>query len=227
MSVAVSIGLNDASRAVIARWKEAPQRVADAIDRATVQLLTETTRHIKEEKFVGSPSPGGGRVGTRSGDLKQDLTFERTGFGSGTVGTTSRTARHARSILGPDTTNITPVNAKHLWIPIADNLNPSGVARFTPRALFDTYGDRVKVFTSKQGNKVAFVEEERNDDGSRARYKRATKTRTKGDAKGKLYFVLKDKVVIRGTDALAQGVREMSERGVELYGQYLREAITQ
>lgn len=225
MSVAVSIGLSEASRAVIARWKEAPQRVVEAIDRATLQLLAETTRHIKENKFAGSASPGGGRVGTRSGDLKQDLTFEQTGFGSGTVGTTARTANHARTILGPDDTTIRPRNAKDLWIPIAKNLNPSGVANYTPRALFDTFGERVRIFTSKQGNKVVFVEDERNEDGSRARYKRATKERVKGDVKGKLYFVLKDQVVIHGTDALAQGVREMDDRGVELYGKYLREAM--
>ncbi|MEL7087612.1 MAG: hypothetical protein AAGL98_04100 [Planctomycetota bacterium] len=224
-----SIGLTPASLAVIDRQADGMQRVAEALDAGMDQVLSESESYIKAEQFSGGPSPGGGQVGVRTGGLRQDITHERTGPLSGTVGTTSRTSDYARAVLGPDATTIRPRNAKKLWVPIADNLNASGVSRFSPRALFDAFGrDRIQIFESKKGNTVVFVQDERNEDGSQSRFKRDSKKsgRSKGDLKGRLMFVLKDQVVIQGTDALAAGVRAMGDRASEILTAKVREALS-
>jgi len=224
----ISIGISDAGRRAIEGWADAQQRVAEALDQGMDQVLAEAESLIKTDKFSGGVSPGGGQVGIRSGQLRQDITHDRTGPLSGTVGTTARTAPYARAILGPDTTTIRPRNAKKLWIPVADNLTPSGIARFTPRALFDTFGkDRIQIFTSKAGNTVVFVRDDKTDNGSLSRFKRDSKKsgRVKGDLKGKLMFVLKDEVVIHGTDALAQGVLSMGDRASQILTGKLQEAL--
>ncbi|MEM7626573.1 MAG: hypothetical protein AAF333_13335 [Planctomycetota bacterium] len=223
-----SIGLTPSSLAAIEGYTDALPRIVDALDDGMGQVLIEAESFIKVEQFQGGPSPGEGKVGVRSGGLRQDITHERTGPLSGTVGTTARTGDYARAVLGPDATTIRPRNAEKLWVPIADNLNASGVSRFTPRALFDTFGEeRIQIFTSRRGNTVVFVEDPRNADGSRARFKRASKKRglAKGELKGRLMFVLKDQVVIQGADALAEGVRAMGDRASQILTQRLREAL--
>jgi hypothetical protein len=174
------------------------------------QILRETESYIKANKLSGQD------VNVRSGALRQDVTHEQTDAFGGHVGTTARTAPYARTILGPGPTTIKPVNRKKLWIPIADNLNPSKVARYTPSEVMELKTPsgkrRLQIFTSKAGNLVAFLPDV-DADGNTQRYKRDTKGGAKkGQAKGKLLFVLKDEVTIQGTDALAQGVRELSTR---------------
>jgi hypothetical protein len=209
-SAIVSIGLTQRSLAVIAKWQERPAETVAAIEGAMGQILRETESYIKANKLSGQD------VNVRSGALRQDVTHEQTDAFGGHVGTTARTAPYARTILGPGPTTIKPVNRKKLWIPIADNLNPSKVARYTPSEVMELKTPsgkrRLQIFTSKAGNLVAFLPDV-DADGNTQRYKRDTKGGAKkGQAKGKLLFVLKDEVTIQGTDALAQGVRELSTR---------------
>ncbi len=213
-AAAIAIGLTSKSQQIIAMWQRYPERLVEAIDTGVGQWLAETESFIKANKLSGQSAK------VRSGALRQDLTHQQADPFSGHVGTTARTAAYARTILGPDTTTITPKSAKHLWLPIADNLNPSGLARMTPReamGLTTPSGRRrLQVFKSKAGNLVAFLPDA-DDAGKTQRFKRKTKgksgVRAKGDLKGKLLFVLKDQVVIQGTDALAQGAIEMTTRG--------------
>lgn len=214
----ISIGLTSASAAVIERFADARQRVATAIDEGVTQVLIEAESFVKDRAFAGGASPGGGQVGIRSGALRRDITHERTGPGRGLVGTTENTSSYARAILGPDATTIRPVRANKLWIPIADNLSANGETRITPSGLFDSFErSRIKIFTSDAGNQVVFLENERTpgqpaDDGGRT--------------PGRLLFVLKDQVVIQGTDALARTVESFgSDRGREILEGKIREAL--
>jgi hypothetical protein len=227
----IATGLTAESRALIASYRGMQQRIVDALDTGFAQYIREIEASVQANELsgkAGSGSGGGTPVGLRTGELRRSVRGEVTGPLEGFVGTTAGTTTpYAHTILGPGTTTIEPVNAKHLWVPIAANLTPSKVARYTPRALFDAFGDRVKIFTSKAGNTVVFVEDPRTEGGGRARYKRNTKGgRKKGDLKGKLYFVLKDRVVIQGTDALARGAERMGPRGAEILTEKLRGVLT-
>ncbi|MEM1445149.1 MAG: hypothetical protein AAGF84_03780 [Planctomycetota bacterium] len=221
MAATISIGLAPESQAVIARWQEAPRRVVAALDAGMDQLLSEAATYTQVNALSG-PSGSGARgktpVGLRSGDLRQDLTHERVGAPEelrGRVGTTARTAAYARAILGPGTTTITPKRAKSLWIPTADNLTPSGVARFSPRALFDRFGkDKVRYIPGKGGRTYVFVEEGAFKTGAR-----------KGLPKGKVMFVLAQRVVIQGTDALAEALEAFGPRGGEILRDQLQGAL--
>jgi hypothetical protein len=228
-TAAVSIGLTSRSQRVINAWQQYPDQVARAVGAAIGQILPEVETHIKANKLSGQSAK------VRSGALRQDVTSEQTDPLGGIVGTTARTSAYARTILGPGPTTIRPVNAKYLWVPIADNLNPSGVARLTPREAFElTTPDgkrRLQVFTSRAGNLVAFLPDI-DADGNTRRFKRNTKGksggksgggRKKGSLKGKLLFVLKDEVTIQGTDALAQGAQEMSTRATIIFNTKLQE----
>jgi hypothetical protein len=227
MAAIVSIAFSADAQRLIAEWRTVEQRLADAIDDGFSQFITEVESSIKVNELTG------GEVNVRTGSLRQDVTGQVDGPLSGFVGTArGSTTPYARTILGPDETTIRPVNANHLWVPIADNLNPSGVARYSPKALYETFGkDRIKIFTSKAGNTVVFVEDQ-DEAGKTQRYKRNSYSkdnkavvRRKGQAKGKLMFVLKDEVVIQGTDALAKGAQRMMPRGQELLTAAIRSAL--
>jgi len=225
-TAAIAIGMTSKSREVIAQWQQRPRRVVEAVEAGVKQALAEVETFIKVNKLSGQSAK------VRSGTLRQDLTHEQTDALGGHVGTTARTKAYAKTILGPGPTTIKPKSAKHLWVPIADNLSPSGLARMTPReamGLTDAKGRRrLKVFKSKAGNLVAFLPDV-DDAGKTQRFKRGTKGprggRKKGDTKGKLLFVLKDQVVIQGTDALAQGAREMQTRITVIFNTKLQQAF--
>ncbi|MBB6429220.1 hypothetical protein HNQ40_001026 [Algisphaera agarilytica] len=225
-TAAISIAFTDESTRLMDEWRKFPQLVGPALERGVIQVLQEAESEVKNTQF--GPD---GVINNRSGNLRQDITHKRTDRMEGVVGTTSRTAPYARTILGPGSTTITPKSAgKRLWIPVADNLNPSGVARFSPRAFFDTFDrKRIKIFTSKNGNKVVFLED-RDAEGRRVIRKRDGRGRAEGrkagEVRGKLMFVLKDRVVIQGTDALASAVREYMPRAQEVITEKLREVLT-
>jgi hypothetical protein len=227
-TAAIAIALTSKSQQVIAQWQQRPRQTVEAIEAGVAQALAEVESYIKTHKLSGQSAK------VRSGALRQDLTHVQTDPLGGHVGTTARTAAYARTILGPDAVTIRPVNAKYLWVPIADNLNPSGLARMTPReamALTDTKGKRLlRIFTSKAGNLVAFLPEAfaASDPVTRTRgavrsgrkFKRGAK---KGLGRGKLLFVLKRFVVVQGTDALAEGAREMQTRITVIFNSKLQE----
>lgn len=220
-SVALFIGLSQRSLDVLRGWEQYPEKVAAAANAAIAQILPEVESYIKANKLSGQS------VGVRSGDLRQDLTHEQTDPLGGHVGTTARTAAYAPTILGPDAVTIRPVNSKYLWVAIADNLNPSKVARMTPREAMGLTAPngkrRMRIFESKAGNLVAFLPDI-DADGNTSRFKRNTKGgRTKGQLKGKLLFALEDEVTVQGTDALAEGAQEMSTRSTIIFNTKLQE----
>lgn len=209
-AAAIAIGLTSTSQRIIANWQQYPSQIVEAIDGGVGQLLAETETFIKANKLSGQSAK------VRSGALRQDLTHEQTDTFGGFVGTTARTSPYASTILGPDAVTIKPVNAKYLWVPLPGNLQhlPSSL---TPREALELKGPtgkrRVSIFTSKAGNLIAFLKDV-DDEGNTQRFKRNTKGgRKKGELKGKPIFVLKDQVIVQGTDALAEGASEMSTRG--------------
>ncbi len=214
MSVAIAIGFTPESVRAMQQWDRVSTDLVENLDQAFSQFIIEVESFVKNEYFGQ-----GKEINNRTSNLFQAVKGEVIGPLKGFVGTTQGTTTpYARAILGPGQTRITPKNKSHLWVPVANNLNPSGVTRYTPKGLYDTFGkDRISIFTSKRGNTVVFVKDEKNEDGSNQRFKRATKAgRRRGDLKGRLMFVLKDEVIIEGTDALAKGVQRMLPRGNEL-----------
>ncbi|MEO0966668.1 MAG: hypothetical protein AAFY08_16340 [Planctomycetota bacterium] len=197
MSATVAIGLTDASRRVIDQWSGGPQRLAAAVADGLQRVLVDLENHVKTQAFAGSPSPGGGRVGTRTGNLRQAVSHRQDSPTSGVVGTTTGpTSAYARTILGPGRTTITPRRAKHLWVPVASNLTRTGRVRLTPREAMQVPGPRggraLRVFRSAAGNLVAVL-----------------------PGRG-VMFVLKDRVEIEGTDALARLATERADVSARL-----------
>lgn len=144
----------------------------------------------------------------------------------------ARGARAGRVRLRTDAPRHVRIEREHLDDRVAGDKRALAESEPVAQALDGTVigGDRVKIFESKKGNTVVFVEDPRTDDGGRATYKRTTyqkdgRVSRKGEAKGKLYFVLKDQVVIHGTDALAQGAQRMMPRGRELLSAAIARAI--
>lgn len=211
--VSIRHELDPASRRVIEQHHERPGRLLQALTEAHVQVLVEVESYVKTNKLTGQD------VNVRSGALRQAITHEIDGFLSGWVGTSEGPASaYAATILGDQLVKITPQNAKHLWIPVADNLTASGQMRMSPREAFEQRGPRggrlLSIFRSKSGNLVAVL----RTGGVRKRSNYKT-GRMAGEAKGKLLYVLKDHVEIQGTDALAEGANEMRPRMVEIYRQ--------
>lgn len=225
MSVAVRIGLTPGSKRVIRAWAgsaaQAPRKLAAAL----TEVLVANENHIKANKLSGTFSKGGTRggrtpVALRSGQLRQSISHGKESPLVGFVGATKGPATaYARTILSDEDTTIRPKGDGYLWIPLPDNQSPSGQTRLSPRAAFDiktpTGGRALSIFESKQGNLVAFL----RTGGS---FKRKTKGgRAKGDLKGKLLFVLKKEVTIKGTNALAEGVAEMRDRSRRIFNKTL------
>lgn len=218
--IAIGIVISSEAQARIDAYKGLDAAIARHLDGGLTQWLNETVTDIQVNDFRGGPGAGGGQtpIGVRSGQLRQDLHAGGVEFLAGYIGTTGVTVAYARATLGDGETTITPKSAKHLWIPIADNLNPSGNARLSPKAamsLRTSTGKRaLRIFTSRRGNLVAFLPGEVDKDGGfraqKGRYARGAK---KGQQRGKLLFVLKDEVTVKGTDALVRGVKRTSARG--------------
>lgn len=238
MSIEIRTSLTRESERVIQDNAQRPSRVLRELKKAIGRAGGEIEGHLVNTQLRGgdvSKKRGGDLpLAVRSGSLLQStfsrvvpgkLSFE-VGAGKGTA------ARYAQTLLSGGVTTITPKNANHLWIPIADNVTKSGQTRMSPReAMSKTSptGKRLlRIFKSKKGNMVAVLPEARQ--ASRlsdresvfaptgGRFKRGKK---KGLDKGKLLFVLKDSVQIRGTDGLRIAVEERLGRVRELLEQGL------
>lgn len=205
-AAALFIGLTSRSLQVLAGWERYPAETARAVEAAIGQILPEVESFIKANKLSGQSAK------VRSGALRQDLTHVQTDPFGGHVGTTARTAAYARTVAGKGTTTITPKKSKHLWIPAGDNLTPSGQTRISPSAAFELKGPRggnlLSIFTSRAGNLVAVL---RSAIGKR----RGARGKASG---GKLLFVLKKSVTVRGTDAVGRAGEDIRPRGLELLG---------
>lgn len=224
MSAVVSIQLSPEGRAAIERHKQWAPQVTKAIDTALRMTLVSMENYTKVNLLRGgnwrSPRNGSLPLASRSGALLGAVTHavDQPPF-SGYIGTSANSpaAAYAKVLLGEGTTTIKPKSAKHLWIPIADNLTGSGQMRMSPREAFEhvtTSGKKLlRIFKSKAGNLVAFLPEAREasdvetrQQGYAATGRRYKRGKNKGRQRGKLLFVLKDQVTIKGTGALAQAI---------------------
>lgn len=246
MSIILRLGMDPRSRESIKEHGDRPRKLLDAIGAGITQAVEESAAHVKAEKLSGTYTAGASRGGTtpvalRSGALRQAIIGHRDQPLSGYVGVASGPASaYAATILGDEETTIEPKNAKHLWVPVGDNLGPSGQMRMSPREAMSVRtpsGKRaLRIFKSKSGNLVAFLPGRvvRDIQGekmglvrnrtafSAGRHKRGEH---KGRVKGKLLFVLKDSVTIKGTNALAEGVNEMRPRITAILQGKVQEAM--
>lgn len=219
MSTAIRIGLTERSEQIIKDHAQAPQRLFKVLGEVLGKGLVKVENHVKINAFRAEGGPGGGRLPlrSRSGLLRQSITHKRETLTSGYVGTQEGpTSAYAAAQLGSGVTRVTPKRARHLWQPIADNLTLSGVMRFSPRDLMSRRGPRggrlLRIFRSKRGNLVAVLM-------TGGRFKRGSR---KGQAKGRLMFLLRDETTIHGTDALAKSAEAVAPEMARDYEQALR-----
>lgn len=242
--IALRFKLDDASQRVLAEHAKRPQRIHAELRRRLRQGLSEAEAHLQDaylrggnwREKRGGKGPLAVRTGRLVGSTRSDVDEEFSGY----VGSANN--KYAKVHLGGDTWVMTPKNAKHLWIPIADNLGDGGVPRMSPRAAMDVRtptGKRaLRIFKSKAGNLVAFLPGKLVEDKVGKRLGlvsgsgvtavsdgRYTRGKNKGRQKGKLLFVLKDQVEVKGTDALANAVNDKKGRMVELLQSGLNSAL--
>lgn len=213
------IDTDEQSRRVLAQRARAPRAAVIALRAALGQGLEEMAAHVQVQMLTGgdwrTPRKGRPPLAVRSGDLRRSIVsrLDPAGPGagaiSGVVGATRGPASaYARAVLGEGDTTIRPKNAKHLWIPIGDNLTAGGAMRMSPREAMAERGPRggrrLRIFKSRAGNLVAFLPAPGGG--------RYTRGKNKGRSRGRLLFVLKDKVVVRGVDALGRGYHDKRER---------------
>lgn len=224
----INVSSSPEAQAALAGYRRASRELPRAIRMGLKQGLDVAANHLRLNYLSGQHTAqrrgGVPPLGVRSGQLRGAVESDVESDLSGYVGVLDGTpaARYARTQLGAETTTITPQRSKHLWIPIADNLNPSGLATTSPRQAMEqrTVGGKraLRIFKSKAGNLVAFLPEGRLASNTETRQQglvltggRFSRGKKKGQAKGKLLFVLKDRVEVKGTDALARAVEDKSQ----------------
>jgi hypothetical protein len=221
MALAV-IGISPESQRVLLAHRENARGLGQAIGSALRQGLGEAQAWLQTRYLTGgdwrSSRAGNAPLAVRSGMLRAKATHELDQPLSGTFGI-GEGVPYARMLLDQGETTVRPKNAKHLWVPIADNLDASGIMRMSPREAMAQRGPRggklLSIFESRSGNLVAFLR-------TGGTYKRTTKNgRQKGDVKGKLLFVLLNQVTVKGTDALARTAQDLTPRFTTLLEQSL------
>lgn|GEM_PF-4264620 len=210
------VGLTAESMRVIDQWQSAPEKVAAAITSALTEFLVLVENWVKVQYLTSQGAAREGGVNLRTGTLRQAISHELTSAFEGHVGTTKGPASaYARAMLGPDSTIIRPKNAKYLWVPIADNAPPKKMNPISPTQLMEKKlpnGQRAAViFRSKAGNLVAFLREGGN-------YTRGEK---KGKQRGKLMFVLKKEVTLKGNDTLRRAFADKADDGTRIINEKL------
>lgn len=156
-------------------------------------------------------------IAVRTGSLRQSVDSKVDEPDSGWIGVDGGPAsQYAAVILGGDAVTIRPRQARHLWIPVGDNVDAGGRMRISPREAMGRRGKRggrlLSIFKSRRGNLVAVLRD------------KVPGVRRRG---GKLLFVLKDSVTVEGRDALAKGADEMRDRMAEVIGQRINAALTE
>lgn len=247
MSARFEIAMTPASMQVIARNARRSGAIRMQLVRRLGQGLHEIEAHLKQSLLTGGdwrqPREGKVPLAVRSGSLRQSITSEvdQPDALSGYVGTKAGPASaYARMQLDKGDTTILPKRGKYLWIPIADNLNASGIARYSPRyamGLLTVTGKRaLRFFSTKSGGLIAFLPGKIQEDKAgqalgfsntervvgAGKYKRGAK---KGQVKGLLLFRLVEKVTVQGTDALAIGASDKIDRVRTLIRLGLRQAL--
>ncbi len=230
MSEAFSIQMTitSAGMAWLSGGEQRRVMLVSMLSAAMGQGLTETANHIKID-YVRGGNPKVHRGGAtphavRSGALLQSIGMVMDAPLEGRVGSFEGPAsKYAKVVLGDQKWTIEPKQAgKHLWVPIADNLGSSGQMRMSPReamGLVDSNGKRrLRIFTSKKGNLVAFLPDDQG-----GIYRSGQK---KGLSRGKLLFVLKDSVQVQGSDAVGKGFNSKLGRIEELLQGAMDKALT-
>ena len=115
----------------LSRIGEAPDRVRAARDGAVNSFMLQYLTRLQTERLNGDP------IKRRTGNLANQWTTTH-------IATADSNKFGVKSLAGLDQNgvgysllqehggDITPKNAKYLWIPIADNLTGAGVPRMTP-----------------------------------------------------------------------------------------------
>lgn len=218
--VAVQLKLTPESEQTIREFAGKPDEVRAALRRGLAQGLEEAATHLKTQHLSGRFRKGGGRtpgqVNLRSGMLRNSVITKRTEPLSGFVGVTRGPAtQYAATILGDETTTITPKRSQHLWIPVADNLTRSGQSRLTPREALGLTSDSGKrqtfIVTSSRGNKVVLT--------------RGPVPGTRQRQRPRLLFVLKDSVTVRGSGAMAASAETMAPRVRDILNEHIQRSL--
>ena len=202
----ISLSLTDASERRLRELAAAPARAIEEIGQAVKEILVGVENELKVNLLrggdPGQPRDGRLPLASRSGSLLGSINHEQDGPLSGVYGTTDGPAsQYARGLLDDGETTITPTRAKHLWIPIADNLTRSGQTRMSPREAFEQKGPRggrlLSIFRLD-----AITTWSRFCARPRAAAAPSRGAGTEGRQRGRLLFVLKDEVTVKGTNAL-------------------------
>jgi hypothetical protein len=201
----VKISLTPESQAAIATAGDGLAKLGGNMARTLRAGLAAAEGTLKSSYLRGGSlkSSRGGQapLAVRSGALIAAATsgLDSRNALSGYVGVIEGTAtKYAAVLLGSGETTIKPKNAKHLWIPVGDNLNPSGIARISPReamGLRDEEGKPALRFIHRGSTTLVGTTE-------KVPGKRKTKVKLR------ILFVLKDQVTVKGTDALAMAVED-------------------
>ena len=229
------------AEAVIARQRQGSRAFLPALRLVLLRWLGDVETHLRADYLRGG-SPGAARRGglplaVRSGALLGSVQRDMDGPTSGWVGVIQGpAAAYARTQLGPDETVMRPRRARHLWIPVGDNLTASGQMRMSPRQAMDLRGPDggrlLRIFRSRKGNLVAFLPEFREasrlSDRSRigaATGRRYARGANQGRTRGRLLFVLKDEVRVQGSDALAKAAQDRLDDLRESLRQLVRSTL--
>ena len=208
--VAVVYRLDPASQAVYDEHSRRGDRLVEEVQGAVEQGGHETASWLQDRYLRGGSRgvkrDGKAPLGVRSGRLLQSVGSAVTGVWEVSVGAIhGGVPVYAKVLLLGETHTIRPTRAKHLWIPV-------GRHSMSPRAAMEKVSETgkrlLRIFKSKKNNLVAFLPDARG-----GTYKRG---KNKGRLRGKLLFVLKDEVEVKGTDALPRAVEDRSERNQQL-----------
>lgn len=224
MSISIVYKFDGDAEAVLQQHAGRATRLLGAVDDALRQGVQETAAHLLD-KYLSGGNPaikrdGKSPLAVRSGALRQSIDGRLTGRWRAEVGAVRRVAPYAKVLLGGKTWTMTPTRSKWLWIPVADNRAKQGGAKISPRQALEQRGPRggrlLSIFTSRSGNTVAFLREPGGV------YKRG---KNKGRQRGRLLFVLKKSVEVKGTDALAMAVEDKRPRVTALVQQAVTDTL--
>jgi hypothetical protein len=208
----------------VASARQLGERLQRALERGANDALNYTKSNLLRGGKLGEKRDGQTPLALRSGALMESLVAGSDGPMSAYVGSTKNTGagKYNAVILGDGSMTIRHKNAAHLWLPLPDNQDPSGVTKLSPRdamAVTDSKGHRLlRIFKSRAGNLVAFMPDHAFDDETGHAVRTGKKWargprnagqhgwKLKGQLRGQLLFVLKDTVTVQGSDALAKGV---------------------
>lgn len=221
MTLRIRINITPEAAQLIARHEKRPGEVRRELQKAVGQGAEEVASHLQLKYLRGGNwkqrRDGQAPLAARSGGLLRSIGTRRAPATTSTHGVTFASdvgsirgpaTRYAAMHLGQGTTTIRPKSAKNLWIPVADNLNPSGQMRISPREAMSRRGKRggrlLSIFKSRRGNIVAVLRD------------KVPGVKRKG---GKLLFVLKKSVQVKGTDALALAVQDQAPRLRQIFQQ--------